>query len=79
MSVYYFVRQHAARFYALATAIVTLVLVYVPDLPDAAILGVVAAFLGLGESVQRADDRKTYEALFSDPAYYAPGKYDDIL
>ncbi|WP_436776056.1 hypothetical protein [Yinghuangia sp. YIM S09857] len=64
-----FAREYAARIYAVAAAVVTLVLVYVPGLPDAAILAVVAAVLGLGETVQMADDAKTREALFADPAY----------
>lgn len=62
-----FIRTYAARIYAVASAVVALVLVYVPGLPDLAILAVVAAVLGLGEAVQKADDAKTAVALASVP------------
>ena len=48
-----FVKTHAARIYALAVAVLALVAHYVPTLPSALILGVVAAALGAGEAVQR--------------------------
>ncbi|GAA0660296.1 hypothetical protein GCM10010193_09040 [Kitasatospora atroaurantiaca] len=48
-----FVKAHAARIYALAVAVLALVAHYVPTLPSALILGVVAAALGAGEAVQR--------------------------
>ncbi|MFB7675605.1 hypothetical protein ACFC26_29775 [Kitasatospora purpeofusca] len=48
-----FVRTHAARLYALAVAVLALVAHFVPELPSALVLGVVAAALGLGEAVHR--------------------------
>lgn len=48
-----FVRFHAARLYALAVAVLALVAHFVPELPSALVLGVVAAALGVGEAVHR--------------------------
>ncbi|MFJ4666738.1 hypothetical protein [Kitasatospora purpeofusca] len=48
-----FVRTHAARIYALAVAVLALVAHFVPALPSALVLGVVAAALGFGEAVHR--------------------------
>lgn len=48
-----FVRVHAARLYALAVAVIALVAHFVPELPSALVLGVVAAALGVGEAVHR--------------------------
>ena len=53
-------REHATRFYAVVVAVLALVTHYVPDLPDALILGVVAAGLGLGESVQRVENQQKH-------------------
>ena len=60
-----FVRENAARIFALVVATLTLVMEYVPELPDDKILTVIAALIALvgGEAVQRADERKTREAL----------------
>ncbi|MFG2147514.1 hypothetical protein ACGFRG_25510 [Streptomyces sp. NPDC048696] len=54
-----FIRQHPARIYAVAVAALALVAHYVPELPSALVLGLVAAVLGTGEAVQRTEDRKT--------------------
>ncbi|WP_461296343.1 hypothetical protein [Streptomyces harbinensis] len=53
---------HAARLYAVAASVLALVVFYVPELPDALILGVVGAVLGAGEAVQRIEDGKTAAA-----------------
>lgn len=57
-----FVKNHAARVYAVAVAVLALVAHYVPTLPSALILGVVAAVLGTGEAVQRLENAKTAAA-----------------
>ncbi|MBC3987821.1 hypothetical protein H8N00_02635 [Streptomyces sp. AC563] len=57
-----FVKTHPARIYAVAVAALALVAHYVPELPGALVLGLVAAVLGTGEAVQRAEDRKTVGA-----------------
>ncbi|WP_411144979.1 hypothetical protein [Streptomyces sp. x-80] len=57
-----FVKSHAARLYTVAVAVLALVTHFVPSLPSALILGVVAAVLGTGEAVQRLEDRKTLAA-----------------
>lgn len=54
-----FVQTHPARIYAVAVAALALVAHYVPELPSALVLGLVAAVLGVGEAVQRTEDRKT--------------------
>ncbi|GAB7185938.1 hypothetical protein ATKI12_5769 [Kitasatospora sp. Ki12] len=57
-----FLKTHPARLYAVATTVLALIAHYVRDLPDALILGVVAATLGVGETVQRVEDGKTRDA-----------------
>ncbi|QDQ12461.1 hypothetical protein [Streptomyces spectabilis] len=54
-----FIKAHPARIYAVAVAALALVAHYQPELPTALVLGLVAAVLGTGEAVQRAEDRKT--------------------
>ncbi|UJB43610.1 hypothetical protein [Streptomyces sp. A1-5] len=54
-----FITTHPARIYAVITAALALVVYYVPNLPDALILGLAAAVLGIGEGVQRTEDAKT--------------------
>ncbi|MFJ2783675.1 MULTISPECIES: hypothetical protein [unclassified Streptomyces] len=53
------IRTHPARIYAVAVAALALAAHYVPELPSALVLGLVAAVLGVGEAVQRTEDRKT--------------------
>ncbi len=57
-----FLKSHPARLYAVATTVLALIAHYVRDLPDALILAVIAATLGVGETVQRLEDTKTREA-----------------
>ncbi|MFJ9207489.1 hypothetical protein [Streptomyces sp. NPDC102264] len=57
-----FIHTHPARIYAVAVAALALVAHYVPELPSALVLGLVAAVLGTGEAVQRAEDNKTAAA-----------------
>lgn len=49
-----FITAHAARFYAVAVAALALVAHYVPSLPSALVLALVAAVLGTGEAVHRS-------------------------
>jgi len=64
-----FLKQNPARVFALAVAIVTLLVAYGIDLPQEAWLGLVAAVLALfgGEVVQRKENAKTEAALWTDP------------
>lgn len=55
-------RRHPARLYSIAAAAVALIATYVHDLPQEAILGLVAALLGAGEATQRVENSKTREA-----------------
>ncbi|MFF1377540.1 hypothetical protein [Streptomyces sp. NPDC058308] len=57
-----FIKTHPARLYAVVVAALALVAHYVPELPSALVLGLVAAALGTGEAVQRAEDAKTATA-----------------
>lgn len=54
-----FIKAHPARIYAVAVATLALVAHFVPELPSALVLGLVAAVLGTGEAVQRTENRKT--------------------
>lgn len=53
-----FMQTQSARLYAIAAASVALVAHYVPNLPSELVLAFVAAVLGAGEAVQRANSRK---------------------
>lgn len=46
------IRRNPVRIYSVAVACLALVAQYVPDLPTALILGVLAAILGTGEVVR---------------------------
>ncbi|MFD8611416.1 MULTISPECIES: hypothetical protein [Streptomyces] len=63
-----FIQSHPARIYAVAVAALALVAHYVPELPSALVLALVAAVLGTGEAVQRTEDRKTAGAGEGDQA-----------
>ncbi|QPB09707.1 holin class II [Streptomyces phage Shaeky] len=62
-----FVKAHGARLYAVAVALLALLAHFVPSVPTELVLALVAAVLGLGEAVQRTEDRKTAEAYAADP------------
>ncbi|MCX5398474.1 hypothetical protein [Streptomyces sp. NBC_00102] len=57
-----FIKAHPARIYAVVVAALALVAHYVPGLPSALVLGLVAAVLGTGEAVQRTENGKTVAA-----------------
>jgi hypothetical protein len=62
-----FLKTHPARVYALAVAVLGLLTAYGVHVPEAQVLGVLAAVLGLagGEAVQRVEDAKTRDALLT--------------
>ncbi|WP_327356313.1 hypothetical protein [Streptomyces sp. NBC_01304] len=62
-----FIHAHSTRLYAIAAAALSLIAYYVDGLPTGLILALVAAVLGTGEAVQRAEDRKTSKALHQEP------------
>lgn len=59
-----FLKKYPARVHALAVAVLGLVAAYGVDVPEAQIMGLVTAVLGLagGEIVQRVEDVKTLAA-----------------
>ncbi|MFE4514409.1 hypothetical protein ACFRMQ_09500 [Kitasatospora sp. NPDC056783] len=68
-----FVNTHPARLSNVLGAAVALVAYFLPSLPDALVLALVAAVLGVGEAAQRAEDSKTADAL----AQPAPAEVHD--
>lgn len=72
-----FISKHPARIYAVAVAALALVAHYRPELPSALVLGLVAAVLGVGEAVQRTEDRKTAGAVEEDQAADVDERQDD--
>lgn len=60
-----FIKANPARVYAVVVAALALTAFYLPNLPTELLLGVVAAVLGLGEAVQRTENRKTAQAFVS--------------
>ncbi|MFE5896864.1 hypothetical protein ACFQ67_05500 [Streptomyces sp. NPDC056488] len=72
-----FISKHPARIYAVAVAVLALVAHYRPELPSALVLGLVAAVLGVGEAVQRTEDRKTAGAVEDDQAADVDERQDE--
>ncbi|MFE3579059.1 hypothetical protein [Streptomyces vinaceus] len=60
-------KRNPAKVMGLVTAVLALAAVYIPGLPQEAILAVVAAVLFGGHQVQRIEDQKTEEALAETP------------
>ncbi|RST07928.1 hypothetical protein EF910_05685 [Streptomyces sp. WAC07149] len=60
-------KRNPAKVMGVVTAVLALAAVYIPGLPQEAILAVVAAVLFGGHQVQRIEDQKTEEALAETP------------
>jgi predicted branched-subunit amino acid permease len=60
-------QKRPASWAAVIQAVVALVAVYVPTLPQAAVLALITAVTGLGFAAQRVEDGKTEAALWTDP------------
>jgi hypothetical protein len=56
-----------AAWAGLVQAAVALIVVYVPDLPQEAVLAFIAAATGLSFTAQKVENSKTVAALYSDP------------
>ena len=61
-----FLYKAPASWAAVVQAVVALVAVYVPSLPQGAILALITAVTGLGFAAQRVENNKTLTALFAD-------------
>jgi magnesium-transporting ATPase (P-type) len=62
-----FAHKNPARIAAFVSSAVALVVAAVfPDMPTEAAVAFVLSALGLGEYAQRAEDKKTLEALYTD-------------
>lgn len=57
------ISTNPARLYAVVSAALALLVYFVPSIPVELVLGLAAAILGIGEGVQRTEDRKTSRAL----------------
>ena len=60
-------QKSPASWAAVIQAAVALVAVYVPTLPQAAILALITAVTGLGFAAQHVENGKTEAALWTDP------------
>ncbi|MEU5299701.1 hypothetical protein ACH4YO_08195 [Streptomyces noursei] len=60
-------KENPAKALGLVSALLALLAVYIPGLPQEAILGVVATALFGGYQVQKVEDQKTEEALAETP------------
>lgn len=60
-------QKSPAAWAGLIQAAIALVAVYVPNLPQGAILAFVAAATGLSFQAQKIENQKTEAALFTDP------------
>jgi len=62
-----FVHQNPVRVAAFVSSTIALLIAFlVPDAPTEPAIAFVLSALGLGEFAQRAENKKTYEALFCD-------------
>ena len=62
-----FVHNNPVRIAAFVSSAVALVVAFlVPDVPTEPAIAFVLSALGLGEFAQRAEDKKTMEALFTE-------------
>lgn len=62
-----YVRKNPARVYALAFALAAFISRLYPEIPIEAVVVVLLAFLGIGNGVQRLEDKKTLVALYTTP------------
>lgn len=62
-----FFKKSPASWAAVIQAVVALVAVYVKDLPQEAVLGLITAVTGLGFAAQRVENMKTEEAFWINP------------
>ena len=62
-----FVGKAPAAYAGLVQAIVAVIAVYVPSLPQELVLGLIAGATGLSFGAQKAENTKTVLALYSDP------------
>ena len=62
-----FLKKAPVSWAAVIQAVVALVAVYVPDLPQAAVLALITAVTGLGFAAQRVENIKTLDAFYADP------------
>lgn len=62
-----FVGKAPAAWAGLVQAVVALIAVYVPDLPQELVLGLIAGATGLAFGAQKAENGKTLAALYTDP------------
>lgn len=62
-----FGKRNPARIYTFASAFAIYLTKKVPGLPIESVIIVIAALFGLGESVQRVENKKTKEALMTSP------------
>ena len=62
-----YVHNNPARVYAFCFAIATFITRMYPDIPVEAVVVVLLALLGVGDRVQRVEDKKTLEALYKQP------------
>lgn len=60
-------KKSPAAWAGIIQAAMALVVIYVPNLPQAAILGLIAAATGLSFTAQKVENDKTIAALFTDP------------
>ncbi|NDB81329.1 MAG: hypothetical protein EB127_01070 [Alphaproteobacteria bacterium] len=61
-----FGKRNPARVYTFASAMAIYITKKVPGLPIESVIILIAALFGLGESVQRVENKKTTEALMTD-------------
>ncbi|MET8684860.1 hypothetical protein ABZV77_11640 [Streptomyces sp. NPDC004732] len=61
------IKKNPALISSVVSAVLALLATYIPNLPNEAILGVVAALLAGGVGAQRVEDQKTDEALHEAP------------
>lgn len=62
-----YIKRNPARVYAFCFALAAFAARLYPSIPVEAVVVVFLAFLGIGNGVQRLEDKKTLEALYKMP------------
>jgi len=62
-----YIHKNPARVYAFCFAVAAFVTRMYPDIPVEAVVVLLLALLGVGDRIQRVEDKKTLEALYTEP------------
>ena len=62
-----YIYKNPARVYAFCSALAAFITRMFPEIPVEAVVVLLLALLGVGDRIQRVEDKKTLEALYTEP------------